>query len=49
MSMQKAFRSALAKDMLRYIRLKQALGRRFENASSVLLSLDRFLSGQTIR
>jgi integrase len=44
MSLQKAFRSALAKDILSYIRLKQALGRRFENASSVLLSLDRFLS-----
>jgi integrase/recombinase XerD len=44
MIMQKTFRSALAKDILRYIHLKQALGRRFENASSVLLSLDRFLS-----
>ena len=44
MIMQKTFRSALAKDILRYIHLKQALGCRFENASSVLLSLDRFLS-----
>jgi integrase len=43
MSMQKAFRSALAKDILSYIRVKQTLGRSFENASSVLLSLDRFL------
>ena len=44
MIMRKTFRSALAKDILRYIHLKQALGRRFENASSVLLSLDGFLS-----
>jgi integrase/recombinase XerD len=43
MSMQKAFRSALAKDILSYIRVKQTLGRSFEGASSVLLSLDRFL------
>jgi integrase len=44
MVMQKTFRSAMAKDILRYIRLKQTLGRRFENASRVLLSLDGFLS-----
>jgi integrase/recombinase XerD len=44
MIMRKLFRSALAEDILRYIHLKQALGRRFENASRVLLSLDRFLS-----
>ena len=44
MIMQKPFRSALAKDILRYIHLKKALGRQFEHASSVLLSLDRFLS-----
>jgi hypothetical protein len=44
MVMQKTFRSAMAKDILRYIRLKQALGRHFENGSRVLLSLDGFLS-----
>ena len=44
MIMRKTFRSALAKDILRYIHLKQALGRQFEHASSVLFSLDRFLS-----
>lgn len=44
MVMQKAFRSAMAKDILRYIRLKQTLGRHFENGSRVLLSLDGFLS-----
>jgi integrase len=44
MIMRKTFRSVLAKDILRYIHLKQALGRQFDNASSVLLSLDRFLS-----
>lgn len=44
MIMQKPFRSALANDILRYIHLKKALGRQFEHASSVLLSLDRFLS-----
>ena len=43
MSMQKAFRSSLAKDILSYIRVKQTLGRSFDNASSVLRSLDRFL------
>lgn len=43
MIMQNAFQSALAKDILRYVALKQALGRSFENASSVLLQLDRFL------
>ena len=30
MIMQKTFRSVLAKDILRYIHLKQALGLRFE-------------------
>jgi integrase/recombinase XerD len=43
MIMRKTFRSALAKGILRYIHLKEALGRGFENASSVLLSLDGFL------
>jgi integrase/recombinase XerD len=42
---QKAFRSVMAPDALRYIALKQALGRRFENATSVLLNLDGFLLG----
>src|ERR1700683_3463515 len=44
MVMQKTPRSAMAKDILRYIRLKQVLGRHFENGSRVLLSLDGFLS-----
>jgi integrase/recombinase XerD len=43
MIMEETFRSVLARDILRYIHLKQALGRQFENASSVLLSLDGFL------
>jgi integrase/recombinase XerD len=40
---QKTFRSVLAEDILRYIALKQTLGRHFERASRVLLSLDHFL------
>jgi len=40
---QSAFRSALAKDIRRYIALKQALGRCFESISVVLLRLDQFL------
>ena len=43
MTPQNAFRSAFAKDALRYIALKRTLGRSFENATSVLLNLDRFL------
>ena len=45
MIVQSAFRSVMAPDALRYIALKQALGRRFENATSVLLNLDGFLFG----
>jgi integrase/recombinase XerD len=43
MTRQNAFRSALAKDALRYVALKRTLGRSFENATSVLLNLDGFL------
>src|SRR5262245_61163038 len=43
MRTQQSFRSSLAADMVRYISLKQALGRRFETASYDLLKLDRFL------
>lgn len=43
MNVQSAFRSAMAPDALRYIALKQALGRRFANATTVLLNLDSFL------
>ncbi len=43
MNNQKRFRSVLAKDILRYIANKQALGRDFGSAASVLFSLDRFL------
>jgi integrase len=39
-----SFRSSVATDLMRYITLKQALGRRFESASRILLMLDRFLS-----
>ena len=42
---QSAFRSPMGPDTLRYIALKRALGRRFENATSVLLNLDSFLVG----
>jgi integrase/recombinase XerD len=45
MIQQRSFRSVMAPDVLRYIALKQALGRRFENATSVLLNLDGFLLG----
>ncbi len=40
---QDSFQSSLATEIMRYISLKQALGRRFETASIVLLGLDRFL------
>ena len=43
MNNQKRFRSVLAKDILSYIAIKQALGRDFASAVSVLFSLDRFL------
>lgn len=43
MNNQKRFRSVLAKDILRYIAIKQALGCDFGSAASVLFSLDRFL------
>ncbi len=45
MTLQNTFRSALAKDALRYVALKRTLGRSFENATSVLLNLDGFLLG----
>jgi integrase/recombinase XerD len=38
-----SFNSCLAPDLRRYISLKQALGRRYEQVSWVLLTLDRFL------
>lgn len=40
---QRSFRSVMAPDLLRYIALKEALGRRFQNATSVLVNLDGFL------
>ena len=40
MNKVKAFQSSLAADILDYISLKQALGRRFDTPSRVLLSLD---------
>ena len=40
-----AFRSALAGDLLRYIALKQTLGRCFAGTSIILLKLDQFLCG----
>ena len=43
--MQDTFRSGLANDALRYIALKQTLGRRFENSIRVLANLDAFLLG----
>lgn len=42
---QRAFQSSLANDAIRYIALKQALGRRFENSAGVLSHLDTFLHG----
>jgi integrase/recombinase XerD len=38
-----AFQSSLAPEMVRYIALKQALGRSFKTSSAILLTLDRFL------
>ncbi len=43
MKSTKTFQSCLAPDIVRYISLKQALGRRFESASWILRWLDRFL------
>jgi len=43
MKSKDTFHSCLAPEMLRYISLKQALGRRFDTASCILLRLDRFL------
>ena len=43
MKSTKRFQSCLAPDIVRYISFKQALGRRFESASWILLWLDRFL------
>ena len=43
MKSKDTFRSCLAPEIVRYISLKQALGRRFDTASWILLRLDRFL------
>jgi integrase/recombinase XerD len=43
MKAKNSFHSCLATDLKRYISLKQALGRRFQQASSILLKLDQFL------
>jgi integrase/recombinase XerD len=43
MNTANSFNSCLATDLRRYISLKQALGRQFQNASWVLLKLDQFL------
>lgn len=43
MKAKDAFQSSLATEMMRYISLKQALGRGFETSSWILLKLDRFL------
>lgn len=43
MNAQDPFQSTLATEMARYISLKQALGRRFESESIILLKLDQFL------
>lgn len=41
--MKATFQSSLAPELVRYIALKQALGRGFETSSTILLTLDRFL------
>jgi integrase len=46
MKTENSFHSCLAADLKRYITLKQALGRRFQIASSILLKLDQFLCRQ---
>jgi integrase/recombinase XerD len=43
------FSSRLAPALKRYVDLKRALGRRFDDATRTLQLLDRFLQGQTIR
>ena len=43
MTSEASFQSCLATEMARYISLKRALGRRFDNPSRTLLALDRFL------
>jgi integrase/recombinase XerD len=43
MKSKDSFQSCLATEMVRYISLKRALGRRFDTSSWILLSLDRFL------
>ena len=45
MTGKSAFRSTVAGDLLRYIALKQALGRCFAKTSIILLGLDQFLYG----
>jgi integrase len=46
MKAKNSFHFCLAPDLKRYISLKQALGRQFQNASSILLNLDQFLCAQ---
>lgn len=46
MKAENSFNSCLATDLKGYISLKQALGRQFQNASSILLNLDQFLCVQ---
>ena len=41
--MTQTFQSSLAAEFKQYISLKQALGRRFDTAISILVGLDRFL------
>ena len=41
--MTQTFQSSLAAEFKQYISLKQALGRRFDAAKSILVGLDRFL------
>ena len=43
------FSSRLAPALKRYVDLKRALGRRFDDATRTLQLLDRFLQDQTIR
>ena len=43
MSTQPSFQSSLKADLIRYIALKQALGRQFNTTTYVLHRLDRFL------
>ena len=43
MIIKDSFQSSIAGDLIDYISLKQALGRSFQSASFILISLDRFL------